>query len=126
MNCQYANPDGAGGFHCGSGGQHAGKNVSAGVCRHCLTQNPLNLTVTISGFTGDCDKWNGVYLLTLTGVLSWTNGKIVLEFSRNTSIWNIILPAVAVFSSKTNRDDFYTATECKGCDCSNVSCLVSP
>lgn len=35
MICQHAKPDGIGGYHCGPGGRHAGRNVSAGVCRAC-------------------------------------------------------------------------------------------
>jgi hypothetical protein len=34
-DCQYSDPDGAGGYHC-VGGKHDGRNVSAGVCRACL------------------------------------------------------------------------------------------
>ena len=40
MKCIYAKPDGIGGYHCGPGGKHAGKNASAGVCRECLGLPP--------------------------------------------------------------------------------------
>ncbi len=33
--CPFSKYDGAGGYHCLTGGVHAGKNVSPGVCHHC-------------------------------------------------------------------------------------------
>ena len=51
--CPHSTPDGIGGYHCGPGGKHAGRNVSAGVCRACMGQPPAKPRTTLAGLVRD-------------------------------------------------------------------------
>lgn len=46
--CTHGTPDLTGGMHCITG-RHAGRNVSAGVCRACMGRPPANPRLSLAG-----------------------------------------------------------------------------
>ena len=52
VHCDKGKPDGVGGAHCLTG-PHAGRNVSAGVCRACMGQPPAKPRKTLARLVRD-------------------------------------------------------------------------